>query len=212
MKSTLIAASVGVLMFSSVTSNAATISLARGLGNPGVIAAEDPRLGGTVLSGGGYYVAVGTFTNTTGVTEVPSITTDFSSLLAAVAAFDIFQFGTTPTSGATQGVMNLSLTSTGGPNPSVFNSKQIYVLVGNGSSAASSSQWGIFTTVNPVLFPADVTAAGTTAVALPTGAALSPLLNAGSVNGNNFRLVGIPEPSTMLLGALGALGLLRRRR
>ena len=30
--------------------------------------------------------------------------------------------------------------------------------------------------------------------------------------GGSFKLVGIPEPSAALLGALGALGLLRRRR
>jgi hypothetical protein len=36
---------------------------------------------------------------------------------------------------------------------------------------------------------------------------------AGSLSGNSLVLANaIPEPSTMLLGALGALGLLRRRR
>ena len=46
------------------------------------------------------------------------------------------------------------------------------------------------------------------------GAAITPLANAGTVTLNSFALVNtaIPEPSAALLGAFGALGLLRRRR
>ncbi|RYD32689.1 MAG: PEP-CTERM sorting domain-containing protein [Verrucomicrobiaceae bacterium] len=31
-------------------------------------------------------------------------------------------------------------------------------------------------------------------------------------NGNNIALVAVPEPAALMLGALGMLGLLRRRR
>jgi hypothetical protein len=190
-----------------ISSNAATITLSRGSGNPGVIASVD----GTALASGGYYWATGTFTNALGVTEVPTITTEFSSLLEAVAAFDVFASTVAPITGATIGTITGSTTGLGAPDPNVFNSKQMFVLVGNGATQAASTAFGIFSFVANTVFPANVAAAGTTVVPIPNGAAITPLTNAGTVTLNNFGLV-IPEPSAALLGMLGALGLLRRRR
>ncbi|RYD70342.1 MAG: hypothetical protein EOP84_26870, partial [Verrucomicrobiaceae bacterium] len=124
---------------------AATIAVGRGIGNPGVVAA-DPFLTGnsyTVLSGGGYYFAIGTFTNASGVTEVPVIT-DSASLLAAVSSFDVFSALTSPTSGVTQGTLTGNFSGLGGADPSVFNLKPIYFLVGNAPTLAASSNFGIF--------------------------------------------------------------------
>ena len=198
----------------SMPSMAATVTLARGIGNVGIIAQDRD---GAPLTSGGYYLAVGTFTNASGVTEVPVITTQFSSLLAAVAAFDVFGSGTTPTSGSTLGTLSTVITASGTPDPTVFQTKQLFVLVGNGATQAASTQFGIFAMTTPLFFPADVAAANSTTVTTSTFAAISPLQNAGTIIDNasgsdGFRLVGVPEPSAALLGAIGALALLRRRR
>ncbi len=188
-------------------STAATVSIARGIGNPGI---STLTADGTVLSTGGYYIAAGTFTNGLGITEEPVITNDFSSLLAAVAAFDVFGSASSPISGTTQGLIVGSINSLGAPDPAVFNLKQIYLLIGNGATQGTSTQFGIFKMTTPVFFPIDVTAASSTTVSTSFGTSISPLTNAGSVSGNSFQL--IPEPSTFLLSSLGVLVLLRRRR
>jgi hypothetical protein len=189
------------LMLASVSAvDAATIAVGRGIGNPGITAQVN---GGESLSAGGFYIAVGTFTNASGATEVPAITTEFSSLLAAVAQFDVFSSVTSITG---------SFAATGGADPSQFNLKPIYFLVGNGETKESSTAFGIFSVAAGAAFPANVAATVSNSVTLSSGASITPLLNAGTVNGNVFSLVPIPEPSTALLGAIGALGLLRRRR
>ena len=204
----LITSSIGLMIG---LSNAATISLTRGTGNPGIIAS----LEGTSLTAGGYYVAVGTYT-TSGTTQVPLITTDPASLLAAVAAFDTFASLVAPIGGSTIGTITGSFTSlgnVGGNTPADFNLKPIYFLVGNAATAAGSTAWGIFSMTTSSAFPADVTAAGSTPVSIPRGASITPLMNAGIVTGDTFALVNtVPEPSAVFLGAIGALGLLRRRR
>lgn len=197
------------LAFMAAVSSAATITLSRGSGNPGVIAAVD----GSALGTGGYYWATGTFTNALGVTEVPTITNDPASLLAAVSSFDVFASTVASTSGATIGTITGSATGLGGPDPTVFNSRTMYILVGNGATQAASSHFGIFAFTANQSFPANVAAAGTTLVSIPNGAAITPLANAGTVTGNNLGLAfAVPEPSAALLGTLGVLGLLRRRR
>lgn len=205
---TLLVAAIALL--SANFAGAATMSVLRGTGNPGIVAATDA---GTPLSAGGYYMAIGTFTNALGVTEEPIITTEFSSLLAAVSAFDVFASITSPASGATIGTITGSFTATGGADPSVFNLKRVYFLIGNAATAGASTEWGIFKVTAGTSFPANVGAAGSTSVSLPNGTAATPLANAGTIVGNSFQLVSsVPEPSVALLGALGVFGLIRRRR
>lgn len=212
MKSKLIIFST-ISVFSAVviSADAATIAVGRGIGNPGIIASAS----GVPLATGGYYIATGTFTNGAGVTEVPVITTDFSSLLAAVAAFDVFTSALAPATGTTTGTITGSFASTGGATPTVFNLKPIYFLVGNGTTQANSTAFGIFGLTTSTNFPADVAATVSTSLTLANGTSIVPLNNAGTVTQNSFGLVSsapIPEPSAALLGAIGALGLLRRRR
>ena len=203
MKSKSILLIAGSLALMSVVSNAATISLSRGTGNPGIIASAS-----TALSTGGYYIGVGTYAS------VPVVTTDTATLLTAVNNLNLFASVVAPISGATIGTMTGSFTSTGGATPSDFNLQQMYFIVGNAATKAASTYWGIYRMTTPAFFPANVTAAGSTAVPIPNGAAITPLANAGTVTLNSFALVNtaIPEPSAALLGAFGALGLLRRRR
>ncbi|RYD62518.1 MAG: hypothetical protein EOP83_14405 [Verrucomicrobiaceae bacterium] len=189
------------------SSSAATIAVGRGIGNPGAVAAVE----GSALSTGGYYFAMGTFTNTTGVTEVPVIT-DTASLMAARDAFDVFSALASPTSGATIGTLTGNFSGLGGADPSVFNLKPIYFLVGNAATLANSTYIGIFRITGSADFPANVQGATGPSLTLSSGASITAVAGAGSVTGNNFNLVAIPEPSVALLGLLGAVGLIRRRR
>jgi hypothetical protein len=193
--------------------NAATINVGQGFGtNVGVVAQTSS---GTVLSNGGYYIAIGSFA--TVPTVVPVGTDSGASFLAAVNSFNIFTSLTSPTAaGATQGSITGAFTSTGGVDPAVFNLKQIYFLVGNGSTKENSTEFGIFSVVTT--FPANVAQSGATAVTVGGVTNIVPLLNAGgefdTIGGRDtFLLINpVPEPSTALLGLLGLAGLLRRRR
>lgn len=214
MKLKSVIALAALLAVTSGVAQSATITLARGLGAVGINVQNG--LTNAVLPGG-YYIAVGTFTNASGVTQVPTITTDFSSLLAAVAQFDVFGSSNSPTSGTTSGLLAAAITGLGSPDTSVFNNKEIFVLVGNGTTAVNSNQWGFFSMATPVFFPPNVADAGGPTLTTATFASITPLPNAGTRIDNasgadSFRLVGVPEPSAAMLGAIGALGLLRRRR
>ena len=88
--------------------------------------------------------------------------------------------------------------------------KPIYFLVGDKATKELSTSFGIFK-VTGAAFPATVVSSTTVTVTLASGASITPLPYAGFVDGNNF-VMGVPEPSVALLGALGVLGLVRRRR
>lgn len=184
--------------------NAATINVARGIGNPGVTVND---FSGTALTAGGFYMAVGTYA------LVPTVT-DYATLLTSVNS--LIQFGAAGVSNSTTiaGVLQLNagITFNGGDTPELWNSQEIYLVVGNGATRAASTDFAILRTTTPTLFPANVAPVSTVNFAVPNGAALSPISGAGSLNGNVLTLSGIPEPSTALLGAVGVLGLLRRRR
>ncbi len=202
---------LGLLLASFSAASAATINVG------GVFSATSGLVGvsasGSVLSDGGYYIGVGSFTS------VPTISSDYSNLGAAVASMNVFASLTSPTAtGNTKGTITGAFAATGGGNASLFNGKQIYFVIGNGSTVANSTDFAIFTTANNTSFPADVTGSGTAAVTFSSITNSVVLSNGGSEDAagsarDQIKMVSaIPEASTALLGAIGALGLLRRRR
>lgn len=208
MKSKLI---LGLLLASFSVAGAATINVG------GVFSATSGLVGvsasGSVLSAGGYYIAVGSFAS------VPTISSDYANLEAAVDSMNIFASLTSPTAtGNTQGTITGAFAGTGGGNASLYNGKQIYFVIGNGATRAASTDFAIFTSATNILFPADVTGSGTAAVSLSSITNSVVLANGGSEDAagtarDQIRMVSaVPEPSAALLGAVGALGLLRRRR
>jgi hypothetical protein len=105
--------------------------------------------------------------------------------------------------------------------PSSLIGKSLYVFAGNASTLAASTQWALVQV--GTIFSDDPVEQ--TYVAQPYG--LTPIIGTiGSYTGNpggvivegtdtytTLKLVSaIPEPTAALLGAFGALGLLRRRR
>lgn len=151
-----------------------------------------------------------------GVTPLVSSAVDTSFFVAVGtwngSAFSIFA------SGQDTGEVSGTYSATG---PASFNSQIIALFVGSGTDIASSgTNWAVFKTVANTAFPADVSQATGVTFTMTTPAAVSVLATgnpgagfvAGGVNTNNFELNPIPEPSAALLGAIGALGLLRRRR
>jgi hypothetical protein len=104
---------------------------------------------------------------------------------------------------------------------SVFDAKNIYILVGNGLSFAESTEFLVLK--NSTLFSAAQDAIPTPAnVTITTAntellfgrqiADLRTTTSDASVTPGWGTAIAVPEPSAALLGALGALGLLRRRR
>lgn len=120
------------------------------------------------------------------------------------------------------GLSSIATISSGSP----YIGKNIYLVVGNAASLSSSSQAFIYKT--NTLFQVDPSSAVTldfsagppagTLILGTTGVTYTPYYSgAGSVAGNEvttaYRTATlVPEPSAVLLGAFGALGLLRRRR
>jgi len=169
-------------------SNAATITVSKGFGAQGFTVLVDGVASGYNWSVGNYNTITSTWT----------------------------QFGADQV-GASGAKVGAAVTAT---SPTSLNGSIVDVFVGTGNTIANSTGWMIFTTNAATLFPADVTVA--TNVTLT--AALTNAVNvvaAGNVangfspigaSGGNLNLVTVPETSTALLGALGALTLLRRRR
>jgi len=104
---------------------------------------------------------------------------------------------------------------------SVFDTKNVYLFAGNGTTFANSTQFmvakssflfaaaddAIPTPIELLIRPSNSTLLfGTLAANLPTTST-----DAVTTQGWNM-VTAVPEPSAALLGALGALGLLRRRR
>lgn len=106
-------------------------------------------------------------------------------------------------------------------SPLSLNGVPIDVFVGTGTDIASSGTgWVILRQNTSTLFPPDITQATNVTWAGSTTDRVT-IVGTGNVEngfnvigavGGNLNLVTIPEPSAALLGALGVLGLLRRRR
>ena len=101
-----------------------------------------------------------------------------------------------------------------------FSGADAYMVVGNNATLANSTAIAVYHLAGQVFTPtvggiASVTIAGTVAANWVYGKPVavttqSTVPTASYANG--IQLTSVPEPSAALLGALGALGLLRRRR
>lgn len=160
-----------------------------------------------------------------GVLSVGFFTTDNLSTLSPtnlVAAFT--SFGAVGTFGAgpsgQRGTFSLSpaaVNITG----SIFSGKNMYFFAGNGSTFAnsteflvlkSSTQWANANDDIPTATTIGFTP-GNTTLLFGTSVANVPTTNTDSTTNAGWKMAAaVPEPSAALLGALGALGLLRRRR
>lgn len=126
--------------------------------------------------------------------------------------------GTTPRNGLINGADYTSATNV---YPAGFQGKTAVVLIGNNSNLSASTAIALFTFgafAAPDGLGNNVQSFALTATTVPTIGTVTPL-TAQPVSGNAFvngvalvPLVAVPETSTSLLGALGALALLRRRR
>jgi len=215
---------LALLLATSSYASAATINVGGVISAATGIVATSPN--GGALTNGGYYIAVGSFAT------VPVIGPGDTDISSFVDSMNVFATVTSPTLvGNTKGTITGSFISTGGGNASAFNLKQIYFTVGNAATKHASTEWAIFTTATNIAFPADVTAPTAVTVSLGSIANSVMVANAGTEIDNvspvkdgimfgTLSTIGYqpvpepsaPEPSAALLGALGALGLLRRRR
>lgn len=102
--------------------------------------------------------------------------------------------------------------------PESLNNDRVFVRIDIGGG-----KFGIFQTTgaSPTgFFPSDVTAAlqssqanvNNTSQLVVSSFGGADLQSVGFSNANNINFVVVPEPSVALLGALGVLGLIRRRR
>jgi len=125
--------------------------------------------------------------------------------------------GSTPRNGLINGADYTSATNI---YPAGFQGKTAVVLIGNSSVLSSSTSIALFTfgafeapdgLGNKVQSFA-LTSASVPTLGTVTAVTSQPVAGNTFVNGVSLVPVAIPETSTSLLGALGALALLRRRR
>jgi hypothetical protein len=185
------------------SAHAATVSVGAGFGAASGLVV---RTAAGAAIGGPSFFAVGSFET------VPTIT-DIASFQAAVQSMNIFASSTTQATEPNK--VAQSFTSIA--SPAAFNNNRIWFLLGNGLTGDTSTEFAIFTTALGTLFPADITQPGGPNITLSSVANIQVLNGAGSAisvdsNPDIIQLQVIPEPSTALLGLIGALGLLRRRR
>lgn len=104
-----------------------------------------------------------------------------------------------------------------------FANQLMYVFVGNGASLAASTEFLILKTAfafdpaRDAIPTAETLTINTANTSVLIGTLVADVRTTGTDSSatpgwRTAALNAIPEPSTMLLGALGALGLLRRRR
>ena len=226
-----------ICLAASSSANAALYSLSNNFGGDSVRGiTEKDGLPGTALATRGFqtteaFAAFGTFSISD---SAISSSTDPATLWAAFNQFGSniknFTAATGGANGVATPVMTAGVTVAGN---ATFENRNMYFVVANVSSAAnitSTTQFFVYKTAN-LFLAADDSLIGTTAktftgAELPGANGVGMLLgqtdtysfktrNADTTAGvgfNTVSLVAIPETSTSLLGAIGALALLRRRR
>lgn len=123
---------------------------------------------------------------------------------------------------------SLTDNTTGATKADFFNGKTAYLWIFDGPSIANSNTMGIFkdpteTSPNiPWIYPSnaggapgDTVAFGTTVGSNPNVSAVAgvgSVTNSGGPNERGRMLLAVPEPSTALLSAVGAIVMIARRR
>lgn len=184
------------------SASAATIAVSAGLGGTSGLVVLNAD--GIAMTGQTWF-AVGSFATAPTIADPKLIST-------TIGTMNIFANGLT----AAASPFKLAQSFTNITNPDLFNSKVMYFALGNGTTQQNSTQFALFTMTALTAFPADITGATSVNLTMANVTSVATLANGGveidTAGPDRIRLVGVPEPSAALLGALGALGLLRRRR
>ena len=178
---------------------------------------------GNLLSTG--FVGTGGFSSNDAAVATLVSNDDFTGLISAFTPFigtDDFVLGTQAVLGVVPGAFTISVAPF---TPTPFIGQSLYTFIGNGATLQSSTEFALF-------LHTDKLAADPAPPATPTEYFMN-LTNGSSLIGSfgtknnvtdeNLGLAGatvatyqlvnaIPEPSTLLLSAIGVIGLLRRKR
>ena len=206
---------VSALIAMASSANAAVVAVDNVSNGLGDSAALYENVDGTLVDGG--IVAMGYFgsNNPSGdIADITATLADFTVLATGVIGSPSFSLeGSYPgfVEAAAQDVGDLGTLN----NPLI--GKKLYAFVGNLSTLASSTAYALYLvdTFSESQFTYLAQPFGITPLigSVDTITTLSPAIVGGaSETYTTLKLVPVPEPSAALLGAVGALGLLRRRR
>ncbi len=215
-------ASLALAAFATVQANAATFVLSNvvsfdGTGDVLIERSESDtgaRLTGGVVAMG--YFPVG-FDLSGGLNNIQNI----------VAGFTVITSGAVGLNSENLGLASAGYYDFAGTTPFTVNAttnqqllgRALYLFAGNGATLAGSSYFGlqqIGTILSDDPFPQTYVSSQVPPVPVfgigTVGTFTGDASGAGSATYTTLQLAAIPEPSAALLGAVGALGLLRRRR
>lgn len=169
---------------------------------------------GVLIPDGGGVIVTGFFTTL--------LDADIANSSSSVLGSDFVQFGSSGEFGFNGfgGVYSVAVDGGRIAPSSTFDLKTIYTVLGNGDTIAGSSDFVIFK--HPFTFEADSLDANDK-TALATLGEISgvyllggPVAGTVNIGGADLPIVqmaqAVPEPSALMLSALGAMALLRRKR
>jgi len=176
-------------------------------GNPIVNASGVPAALNTVFASAGIFTSLPNFASAT-ASQILALFTPIPGVNVSNTTFT--------------GLFTGPNTSTLSAYPAGFDSAQTYMIVGNNATLANSTQIAVYSQPG-VIFATPVAGIASTAInATTTGDWLygtptaltqqTTLTNSAFTTGIQLIASPVPETSTAVLGALGLLGLLRRRR
>lgn len=194
--------------------NAATYLVSNVVNGNGTTDALFQNVDNTLLNGG--IVALGYFTGGTPSSSLEDIATTISSFTLQASALT----GSSSASleGSFAGYVEADLVSGASITGSnALLGQSMYVFVGNAATLGASTAWALVSvgTIQDDLPNEQQYTAQPYGVTPLIGSVGSFTGNAGGQGSSTFttlKLAAVPEPSTALLGAIGVMALLRRRR
>ena len=177
-------------------------------------------------------VWVGTFSDDSLIAGAANNGLSVSANVAAITAaggWDQFGFNNVTDVASPGATFTLDVNATGriggsvqdnSANAGFFNNKALYFWVFNADTIGAATEMGIFRATDAAqawLFPVNANGVGDTVTYSSTTAAAPTVVavgGVGSMSGTAPRLevFGVPEPSRIMLVALGAMGVVVRRR